>query len=191
MRLMNKGFGWKCSGLSFLGKKIQDLDAKMAASPLLSPGCVRIDPKGGTGHPLAQRGRLRPPQGCEPGSEAGVWSIPLPACTPHPTWPRAPRLLLQVVATVLDSIPFIFTRRTLRGAGAWGCCIRTARAPWEMVALLAFPWKIQAVHHIARTTYGSDGKLRVCVRPGREGAAARTACSPRLLSPVKRTAPPT
>ena len=108
MRLMNKGFGWKCSGLSFLGKKIQDLDVKV----------VRIDPKGGPGLPLGRKGKLRRSEGCEPGSVArGSGAAPLPAGTPtphgphsrpHRWWPtllgipREPRLLLGLVSRLLS-----------------------------------------------------------------------------------------
>lgn len=52
MRLMHKDFGWKRSGLSFLGTRVWDSDGKMAASLWRGPAMHRLTRKAGRTIPL-------------------------------------------------------------------------------------------------------------------------------------------
>lgn len=56
MRLMNRGFGWKCSGLSLLGTRMWDSDEKTAASPWQGLAVCRLTGEVGTTSPLHRRG---------------------------------------------------------------------------------------------------------------------------------------
>lgn len=139
--------------LKLSGKENPGFRCESGGQPSVSPGCVRIDPKGGPGLPLGRKGKLRRSEGCEPGSVArGFRSRPAPSR--HPQAPRAPQPPSQVVAhpsrhpqrtqaPPRARISFAFTRSTFpgrRGAGgAWGLPSQGLRTPSEIGLRRPFP----------------------------------------------------